>query len=250
MEIGERKLLGNRDQRWNKGFNAYHPAVRQLQAEEADENRRALRIGIVGGIVLHVILFLIVFPHIKYEIHQVGRGARVYRIKQFNFTPPKPQVAHKAPSKPKTQTKKIPIPDPTPDDPEPIEYEDAVTPEVDFLEGVGVAEDLFAIPSGPPGPSTGPIQISGNVKAPERIFSPDPIYPEEARMARIQGVVILQTIIDALGKVNDVRVLKGLPSGLTEAAVEAVSQWRFNPATLDGKPVAVYYMVTITFSVQ
>ena len=78
----------------------------------------------------------------------------------------------------------------------------------------------------------------------------DPIYPEEARQARVQGVVILQTIINALGKVTDIKVLKGLPSGLTEAAVEAVSQWEFRPATLEGKPVAVYYMVTISFSVQ
>jgi TonB family protein len=248
MRIGERKLLAKREQRWSRSFNAYHPVVRQLQADEADENRRAVRIGVVVGVILHVILFLIVFPEVEHTIHRVGRGARVYRIKQFNFQPPKPQTARKAPSKPKA--KRIPIPDPTPEDPEPIEHEDVVVPEIDFLEGVDAAEDLFAVPSGPPGPSTGPIQIAGNVRAPERIFSPDPIYPEEARLARIQGVVILQTIIDALGKVNDIKVLKGLPSGLSEAAVEAVSRWQFNPATLDGKPVAVYYMVTITFSVQ
>jgi protein TonB len=248
MRIGERKLLEKREQRWSKSYNAYHPAVRQLQAEEADENRRAVRIALVAGVILHVVLFFIVFPEVEHEIHQVGKGTKVYRIKQFNFSPPKPQVARKAPSKPKT--KKIPIPDPTPDDPEPIEHEEVDVPEIDFLEGIDAAENLFAVPSGPPGPSTGPIQIAGNVRAPQRVFSPDPIYPEEARLARIQGVVILQTIIDTLGKVNDIRVLKGLPSGLSEAAVEAVSKWQFNPATLDGKPVAVYYMVTITFSVQ
>lgn len=248
MRIGERKLLAKREERWSKSFNAFHPAVQQLQADEADDNRRAVRIAVVVGVLLHVILFLIVFPEVEHKIHQVGRGARVYRIKQFNFSPPQPQVARKAPSKPKA--KKIPIPDPTPDDPEPIEHEEVVTPEIDFLEGVDAAENLFAIPTGPPGPSIGAIRITGNVKAPERLFAPDPIYPEEARLARIQGVVILQTIIDALGKVTDIRVLKGLPSGLSEAAVEAVSKWQFNPATLDGKPVAVYYMVTITFSVQ
>jgi TonB family protein len=248
MRIRERQLLGRRDERWGKSFNAYHPAVRQLQIDEADDNRRAVRIGILVGVLLHVILFLIVFPEVKHKIHQVGRGARVYRIKQFNFQPPKPQTARPAPSKPKA--KKIPIPDPTPDDPEPLEHDDVVTPEIDFLEGIDAGENLFAIPSGPPGPSTGAIQITGNVRAPERIFSPDPVYPEEARLAHIQGVVILQTIIDTLGKVTDIRVLKGLPSGLSEAAVEAVSKWKFNPATLDGKPVAVYYMVTITFSVQ
>ncbi len=49
---------------------------------------------------------------------------------------------------------------------------------------------------------------------------------------------------------TDVKVLKGLPSGLTEAAVEAVPKWRFEPATLEGNPVAVYYLVTVSFSVQ
>jgi TonB family protein len=66
----------------------------------------------------------------------------------------------------------------------------------------------------------------------------------------VQGVVILQTIIDTEGLVRNIKILKGLPSGLTEAAVEAVSAWRFEPATLDGKPVAVYYLVTVSFSVQ
>jgi protein TonB len=83
-----------------------------------------------------------------------------------------------------------------------------------------------------------------------RIYSPDPHYPEEARHARVQGVVILQTIINTDGNVTNVKVLKSLPSGLTEAAVGAVSSWRFKPATLEGKPVAVYYLVTVSFSVQ
>ena len=248
MRIGERRLLEGREQRWSRSFNAYHPTVRQLQADEAPEDRRGVRIGIAIGVVLHVILFLIVFPEFEHEVHHVGRGTRVYQVKQFNFQPPKPQAARPAPASPKA--KKIPIPDPTPDDPEPIEREDTVAAEVDFLDGIEGSESLFAIPGGPPGPSIGPIQITGNVKAPERLFSPDPIYPEEARLAHVQGVVILQTIIDTLGRVTDIRVLKGLPSGLSEAAVDAVSKWRFNPATLDGKPVAVYYMVTITFSVQ
>ena len=110
--------------------------------------------------------------------------------------------------------------------------------------------DSVVLPQGPVGPGIGPMQISGNVLAPKRVFSPDPHYPEEARHARVQGVVILQTIIDRTGKVTNVKVLKGLPSGLTEAAVDAVSKWRFEPATLEGKPVAVYYLVTVSFSVQ
>jgi len=141
----------------------------------------------------------------------------------------------------------VPVPDATPDDPEPLVHDDALdTSDLDFPD-IG---DSVVIPKGPAGPAIGPMQISGNVLAPVRVHSPDPHYPEEARHARVQGVVILQTIIDKVGNVTDVRVLKGLPSGLTEAAVEAVSSWRFRPATLEGKPVAVYYLVTVSFSVQ
>jgi TonB family protein len=246
MRIGERRLLAKREQRWSRSFNANHPVVKQLEQEDAPENRRAVRLGIAIGAVLHVVLFLITFPEVKHKIYQVGTGTRVYEVKQFRFQPPKPQVKRRAPTRPKTKT--IPIPDPTPDDPEPIFHDEVDTPPVDFPDAE--LEGVLAIPDGPPGPSKGVLPIAGNVRAPERVYSPDPVYPEEARLARVQGVVILQTIIDTLGKVADVRVLKGLPSGLTEAAVEAVSAWKFNPATLEGKPVAVYYMVTITFSVQ
>jgi TonB family protein len=245
MRIGQRSLLAKREQRWGGSFNAYHPVIQELERDETRDNRRAVRIGVAAGIALHLVLFVITFPKIEREIRQIGRGARVYELKQVRFQPPKPQVQRRAP-RPKAKT--IPIPDPTPDDPEPI-YDDTVdTPAVDFPEAT--LNGVLTVPEGPPGPSLGPIQIAGNVKAPERVFAPDPVYPEEARMAHVQGVVILQTIIDTLGKVTNVRVLKGLPSGLTEAAVAAVREWKFNPATLDGQPVAVYYMVTITFSVQ
>jgi TonB family protein len=248
IQIRQRRLLAKREERWAKSYNAYSQVVKELQAEEADENRRAVRIGIIVGILLHVVLFIIVFPEVKQKIYSVGKGTRVYKMKQFRFQPPKQTQSRQA--APTKKTKRIPIPDPTPDDPEPFEHEDVVVPEVDFMADQGYFEGTVNIPDGPPGPSTGIFQISGNVMAPERIFAPDPIYPEEARQARIQGVVILQTIINALGKVTDIKVLKGLPSGLTEAAVDAVAQWEFRPATLEGKPVAVYYMVTISFSVQ
>lgn len=247
MRIGESRLLVRREQRWDKSYNALHPAVLEIEKEERPTARRALRWGLICGAILHVAIFVIVFPETKAKIYQIGNTkARIYKVKQVQFQPPKPQRQRRARRKPSTKT--IPIPDPTPDDPEPI-YDDTMdTPQIDFPDAE--LDGVLTIPDGPPGPSEGPIPITGDVKAPVRVFAPDPHYPEAARQARIQGVVILQTIINALGKVTNVKVLKGLPEGLTEAAVAAVTQWEFSPATLDGEPVAVYYMVTISFSVQ
>lgn len=99
----------------------------------------------------------------------------------------------------------------------------------------------------PKKPGDGPLFVGGDVTPPRAILKAPPQYTEEARKDRLQGVVIVQAIIDETGAVTDVKALKGLPLGLTEAAIEAIRQWRFEPARLDGKPVAVYYNLTINF---
>ncbi len=81
---------------------------------------------------------------------------------------------------------------------------------------------------------------------PVKIYAPQPHYPINARKRGVQGHVIVQVIIDEEGRVSDTRVLKGHP-GLTEAAVNAVKEWRFKPATLHGKPIPVYHNLTINF---
>jgi protein TonB len=142
----------------------------------------------------------------------------------------------------------VPIPDPTPDEPEPIRLPDEVEPEIDLPD----TDIIFGIPDGPPPEAepTGPIMVGGDVKPPEKISAPQPQYTEIARKARIQGVVIVQAIIDKQGVVTNVKVLKPLPMGLDQAAAEAIKSWKFKPATLNGKPVAVYYNLTVNFTLQ
>ena len=102
-------------------------------------------------------------------------------------------------------------------------------------------------------PVGGPVydfMVDGPITEPVRLDGPNPEYPEEARAARIQGVVVLRTTILADGTVGDVEVERGLPLGLTEAALAAIRQWRFTPATLDGQPVAVHYVLTVRFQLD
>ena len=111
---------------------------------------------------------------------------------------------------------------------------------------------MIGIPEAPPEPEVadGPIYVTGDVQKPEKLNAPPPQYTEIARKARIQGVVIVQAIIDEQGNVTNVQVLKGLPMGLSESAVEAVKQWKFKPATLNDRPVAVYFNLTVNFQLQ
>lgn len=92
-----------------------------------------------------------------------------------------------------------------------------------------------------------PYRVGGDVKAPVLLNRVEPIYPEEARKARIMGIVIVEAMIGEDGVVKNVAVLKPLPFGLDQAAVDAVKQWTFKPATLEGKPVAVRFNLTVNF---
>ena|SRR5207244_3516449 len=96
----------------------------------------------------------------------------------------------------------------------------------------------------------GPLHVGGDVKAPVVSTRVEPRYPEEARRARISGIVILQAFIDKTGAVRDVHVLKPLPNGLSEAAADAVREWRFQPATRKGQPVGVLFNLTVNFKLE
>lgn len=85
---------------------------------------------------------------------------------------------------------------------------------------------------------------------PEVVEKVNPKYPEEARKAKIMGLVILRSTISDEGVVEDIEVLESPDESLTAAAVEAVEQWRFKPALCDGKPVGVYYNLTINFNLK
>jgi TonB family protein len=109
------------------------------------------------------------------------------------------------------------------------------------------------LPQGPlpePEQESEPIRVGGEVSRPEILFQTGPVYPEKARRAGATGLVIVEGIIDTEGCVTDIRVLRSLRPDLDEAAVAAVRRWVFAPAMLDGKPVKVYYVLTVNFQIE
>lgn len=103
-------------------------------------------------------------------------------------------------------------------------------------------------PAGVPG-AMAPVRVGGSIKTPTKVRDVPPIYPPDAQMARIQGVVILEATIAADGRVFDAKVLRSIPL-LDQAALDAVRQWEFTPTYLEGVPVPVIMTVTVNFTLQ
>ena len=106
---------------------------------------------------------------------------------------------------------------------------------------------------GAPGlPSAGIAQAGiGGVTAPRCVYCPQPSYSEEARKAKIGGIVVLKIVVTADGRAENVQVVKGPGSGLERQAIEAVKNWRFKPADgPDGTPVTCQVAIQVTFKIR
>ncbi len=217
-----------------------------LIAEDV-QDRKVTRWSIGIAVILHIVIFAIHWPTFAGGLSDAQeKKSKIYVVKQVKFKqPPKREIQQI--TKPKTQ--KVPIPDPSPDEPEPIRDQDP-DEDVDFVPDENL---VLGVPDAPPPPEPeGPVRfvVGGNITEPEKLSGPNPIYPEAARRARIQGVVVLECTIGKDGRVINVKVLRGLPLGLTESAEDAVRKWRFKASTLNGKPVEVLYILTVRFNLQ
>jgi protein TonB len=141
----------------------------------------------------------------------------------------------------------------------PINVPDEIGEGIDFFAPAGVPSDIpggvltniaVGIPSLPPPPSRQePVRVGGDIKSPRKIHDVVPAYPDIARQARVEGVVILEAIIDPQGNVTHLRVLRPIPL-LEKAAIEAVRQWKYEPTLLNAVPVPIVMTVTVVFRLQ
>jgi protein TonB len=110
----------------------------------------------------------------------------------------------------------------------------------------GVAGGIVGgLPAEPP-PPVQAVRVGGNIKEPTKIKNVAPVYPDIAKQARVQGIVILECTISPQGQVTDVKVLRGIPL-LDQAGIDAVKQWQYTPTLLNGVPVPVIMTVTVNF---
>ncbi len=217
-----------------------------LQASVKEEDGSSLKVAWIAAIVFHFALFVVVFPEFgATDTFEETKEAVVIK----RYKPPEPPKEQPKKKVVKKKTARVPIPDPTPDDPEPIVDEDIEYIETD--EELVDTDFMMGGPvGGPPVIDQGPMRVGGDIQAPTKIANVQPEYPELARRARLGGIVILEATIDREGNVINVNVLRGLGLGLDNAAMKAVSEWKYTPTFYNGRPVEVLLTVTVQFTLQ
>ena len=209
----------------------------------ADDRRNGngMRLGILAAALVHLVIFAITWPTLAQSEPEVPLPpvVRVLQLTEFK----EPPLNFGSPPAP---TRLIPTIDPTPNEPEPLDRERAPSLAIDTTPD---AVPFTLVPPAPELPTPTIVDAVIDVVPPEVRHRVEPRYTEAARKIRFEGAVILSLLIDPEGRVAEVTVLRGLPFGLTESAVEAVSQWLFEPCTFNGNPVSVRYNLTVRFRV-
>ena len=204
--------------------------------------------------LLTILLLSILIPDVLPRPHAAGiewdPTTRVVKLADIPLPPPPPTkqpiVAPRAPSSGDTVPLETPngvapeVPSRAPDDPMP-----------GFVDGAAVGVDLTAMVPPPPPPPvapspTEPVRMHAGIDPPKKTRDVAPEYPVMARSTGAQGVVIIEATIDVDGNVAGTRVLRSIPL-LDAAALDAVRQWKYAPARLNGSPVAVLVTVTVNF---
>jgi len=214
------------------------------------------------SIAIHalVLLLVVVVPLLtSQDLPEPTSVVKAFFVEPAAAPPPPPPPPPPAPRQPNTP-KPMSTPVPTENKFQaPIETPEQVKPDEGIDLGVeggvpggveggvpgGVVGGVVGgLPDAPPPPQA--VRVGGQIKEPKKLKHVNPAYPDIAKQARVQGVVILECTISPQGRVTDVKVLRGIPL-LDSAAIEAVKQWVYSPTLLNGVPVPVIMTVTVNF---
>ena len=208
------------------------------------------------SIFLHVVLVggVIIVPLMAADVLPVPPTMMAFAVSAPPPPPPPPAAAAPTPTPTNVNPNAAPVEAPKEILPE---APPAAPPSVGVPGGVvggvpggslgGVVGGLPEAPPPPPPPA--PVRVGGNIRAPQKTRNVNPVYPQIAQSARVQGVVIIEATIGPSGKVQDARVLRSIPL-LDQAALDAVRQWEYSPTLLNGVPVPVIMTVTVNFTLQ
>ncbi len=94
-----------------------------------------------------------------------------------------------------------------------------------------------------------PVRAIGDIRKPACLKQVAPEYPEIARQARVEGIVIIEAATDIYGRVQDMKILRSIPL-LDQAALDAVRQWIYEPMIVNGRPRGVIFTVSVIFTLK
>ncbi|HYU42016.1 MAG TPA: TonB family protein [Vicinamibacteria bacterium] len=214
------------------------------------------------SIAIHalVLLLVVVVPLLtSQDLPEPTSVVKAFFVEPAAAPPPPPPPP---PPAPRQQNQPRPVSTPVPTENKfqaPVETPEQVKPDEGIDLGVeggvpggveggvpgGVVGGVVGgLPDAPPPAQA--VRVGGQIKEPKKLKHVNPAYPDIAKQARVQGVVILECTISPQGRVTDVKVLRGIPL-LDSAAIEAVKQWVYSPTLLNGVPVPVIMTVTVNF---
>jgi len=94
------------------------------------------------------------------------------------------------------------------------------------------------------------VRVSAGVTQGLKIKNVNPVYPQMAKIARVQGPVVLAAVIGKDGSIQGLHVLSTASPLLNQAAMDAVKEWRYRPYILNGEPVEVDTQITVNFTLS
>lgn len=178
-------------------------------------------------------------------------GPQMVRLTDIPLPPPAPRQPAAAAPPVSSDAAPLEAPDGIAQEPERTsEPERSVGLDNGLVQGdvAGVAIAPPPPPPPPPPPAAAePVRLHAGIDAPRKIRDAVPAYPQLARTVGAQGVVIIEATIDVNGDVISTKVLRSIPL-LDTAALDAVRQWKYTPARLNGQAVAVVITVTVNFT--
>ncbi len=222
------------------------------------EGRRAARStrysALPASLIVHVlvVIALVVIPLLATDVLPDIADHSVFTLTPVALPVPRPVVAVQSQGMPIGPAGPRPIPLVSPDG---ISAERLILPPsedlattADIVPGLPEGSEISAAMPEPPPAAATPLRVSA-LKVPVKINDVLPVYPEAARLARVEGIVVIEAVIGTTGEVIEARVLRSVPL-LDAAALAAVRQWRYTPTVLGGVPVTTIVTVTVCFKLR
>jgi periplasmic protein TonB len=232
-------------------------ATALIEEDARSRGKRAAQTGIAMAVQVAIVCALLIVPLFVTEAIDLHKIEKTMLIAPPPPAAPSPPVVHSQPVAPK-QTFMHPLLTAPTVIPKQIAQTasdiGAAAPSISDVGGVaGGTGDVLGASLGPapPPPAAvsrpkGPIRISTGMKEPRLLFAPPVVYSPIAKQAHIEGVVVLEAVIDEQGNVTHVQVISG-PALLLSSAMKAVAERRYEPTLLDGEPVAIRLDVKVQF---